>query len=50
VVTIKVKGPTLRARSGFVVRKDGYILTNNHVVAVATATGNITVLSPWPER
>ena len=45
VVTIKVKGPIAEGTgSGFVVRKDGYILTNNHVVAIAIPTGKITVL------
>jgi putative serine protease PepD len=47
VVTIKVKGSTAEGTgSGFVLRKDGYILTNNHVVAVAAETGKITVLFP----
>ena len=45
VVTIKVTGSTAEGTgSGFVLRKDGYILTNNHVVAVAAKTGKITVL------
>ena len=45
VVTIEVKGPGASGTgSGFVLREDGYILTNNHVVDAATATGKITVL------
>jgi putative serine protease PepD len=45
VVTIKVKGSTAEGTgSGFVLRKDGYILTNNHVVGFAAETGKITVL------
>jgi len=45
VVTIKVVGPAGSGTgSGFVMRQDGYILTNNHVVEAATATGKITVL------
>jgi len=45
VVTIKVEGPTgAGTGSGFVMRKDGYILTNNHVVDAATSKGKITVL------
>ena len=44
VVTIKVDGPDGSGTgSGFVLRQDGYILTNNHVVQVATATGKISV-------
>jgi putative serine protease PepD len=45
VVTIKVTGTSgTGTGSGFVVRKDGYILTNNHVVDVAATSGKITVL------
>ena len=45
VVTIKVEGPAVSGTgSGFVMRRDGYILTNNHVVEAATAKGKITVL------
>jgi putative serine protease PepD len=45
VVTIKVSGPGVAGTgSGFVMRKDGYILTNNHVVEAATSKGKITVL------
>jgi len=45
VVTIKVKGPDASGTgSGFVLRRDGYILTNNHVVEPAAKSGKITVL------
>ena len=45
VVTIKVNGPAVAGTgSGFVMRKDGYILTNNHVVEAAKGEGKITVL------
>ena len=45
VVTIKVKGASAEGTgSGFVLRKDGYILTNNHVVASAADNGKMTVL------
>jgi putative serine protease PepD len=44
VVTIRVVGPAGSGTgSGFVMRQDGYILTNNHVVAAA-AKGQITVI------
>jgi putative serine protease PepD len=44
VVTIKVSGPGIAGTgSGFVLRADGYILTNNHVVEAATDSGKISV-------
>ena len=44
VVTIKVKGAGASGTgSGFVLRRDGYVLTNNHVVDVAATSGQITV-------
>src|SRR5690349_434450 len=45
VVTISVtKGATGGTGSGEVIRKDGYILTNNHVISLAAEGGEITVL------
>ncbi len=44
VVTLNVDGATESGTgSGVVIRADGYILTNNHVVAVAASGGTITV-------
>ena len=44
VVTIKVKGAGGEGTgSGFVLRSDGYLVTNNHVVAVAGDEGSIEV-------
>ncbi|MDQ1535991.1 MAG: putative serine protease PepD [Actinomycetota bacterium] len=44
VVTIKIEGPAGSGTgSGFVMRKDGYILTNNHVVEAAKSSGTISV-------
>ena len=45
VVTIRVTGAdSAGTGSGFVLRKDGYILTNNHVVDGVAKTGKITVI------
>ena len=45
VVSIQVSGPNGTATgSGFVLRQDGYVLTNHHVVADATAAGATTVV------
>jgi putative serine protease PepD len=44
VTSISVRGGTGSGTgSGFVIREDGYILTNNHVVASAASGGTITV-------
>jgi putative serine protease PepD len=45
VVTISVQGPGgAGTGSGEVIRSDGYILTNNHVIAAAANGGSIEVL------
>jgi putative serine protease PepD len=45
VVTISAKGKsTAGTGSGEIIRADGYILTNNHVIAPAVAGGTLTVL------
>ena len=45
MVTISVRSTTSAATgSGEVIRADGYIVTNNHVVAGATTGGSITVV------
>ena len=44
VVSLYVSGPDGQSTgSGFVIREDGYILTNNHVIAGASETGAIRV-------
>jgi putative serine protease PepD len=44
VVTIAVNGSTATSGSGEVIRNDGYVLTNNHVVSPAAQAGTIQVL------
>lgn len=45
VVTISAKGASAAGTgSGEIIRSNGYILTNNHVVAPAAAGGSLTVL------
>jgi len=45
VVSINVRGNSQSdTGSGIVLRSDGYILTNNHVVAAAVSGGNVSVL------
>ena len=45
VVYIEVSsGATRSSGSGFVIRDDGYLLTNNHVVAPAANSGTVTVV------
>jgi putative serine protease PepD len=47
VVTIAVKGPDgseSGVGSGEVIKSDGYILTNNHVIAAAASSGSVEVV------
>ena len=45
VVSLQVRGTDgVATGSGFVLREDGYILTNNHVVASAAEGGDVVVL------
>lgn len=51
VVSLEVDGPQGSGTgSGFVIRSDGYILTNNHVVEEAANGGDIVVLFPDGKR
>jgi putative serine protease PepD len=51
VVTIVVEGGSQEGSgSGFVIRSSGYIVTNNHVVAIADSGGELTVVFSDGER
>jgi putative serine protease PepD len=43
IVTVNVTGAAPSVGSGEIVRKDGYIVTNNHVIAPAVPSGRISV-------
>jgi putative serine protease PepD len=43
IVTVNVTGPAGSVGSGEIVRRDGYIVTNNHVIAPALPSGHISV-------
>jgi len=51
VVELQVSGATEAGEgSGFVISSDGYIMTNNHVVAVAAGGGTITAVFPTGQK
>ncbi|MGB8021183.1 MAG: trypsin-like peptidase domain-containing protein, partial [Candidatus Nanopelagicales bacterium] len=51
VVSLEVEGTRESGTgSGFVIRQDGYVLTNNHVVEAAATGGDVTVRFPDGER